>query len=97
MKEGTAMDVDDDNNNKNPETQESAKTKNESLSSLLSTTKVIRIEDPMEFRRTMMPLYPMPPNAPVTVVEVGVSRKKKSDRIYDTTNSPGAKKYNPTR
>jgi len=95
-KEGTAMDVVDDDDNNNQEKQDSAKTKNESLS-FLSTTKVIRIEDPMEFRRTMMPLYPMPPNAPVTVVEVGVSRKKKSDRIYDTTNSPGAKKYNPTR
>mmetsp|Transcript_54712 Transcript_54712/g.61182 ORF Transcript_54712/g.61182 Transcript_54712/m.61182 type:complete len:256 (+) Transcript_54712:11-778(+) len=94
-KEGTTMDVDDDDNNKNPKKQDSAKTTNESLS-VLSTTKVIRIEDPVEFRRTM-PLYPMPPNAPVTVVEVGVSRKKKSDRIYDTTNSPGAKKYNPTR
>merc|ERR1712238_105617 len=75
-KEGTAMDVDvvdDDNNNKNQEKQDSAKTTNESLSSFLSTTKVIRIEDPVEFRRTM-PLYPMPPNAPVTVVEVGIKK-----------------------
>merc|ERR1712238_213541 len=73
-KEGTAMDVvdDDDNNDKNQEKQDSAKTTNESLS-FLSTTKVIRIEDPVEFRRTM-PLYPMPPNAPVTVVEVGIQK-----------------------
>jgi len=88
--------VDDDNNNKNPEKQDSAKTTNESLS-FLSSTKVIRIEDPVEFRRTM-PLYVshVPPNAPVTVVEVRVSRNKKSDRIDDTT-PPAAKKYNPTR
>lgn len=75
-KEGTAMDVvddDDDNNKNNQEKQDSAKTTNEALSSFLSTANVIRIEDPVEFRRTM-PLYPMPPNAPVTVVEVGIKK-----------------------
>jgi len=67
MVEGAVEDEEDQDQEKN----DSSET-NKSLS-LLSTTKVIRIEDPVDFRRSM-PLYPMPPNAPVNVVDVGIKK-----------------------
>lgn len=50
-----------------------------------NTSQVIRIEDPVEFRRSM-PLFPMPANVNVDVVDLGI-KKGTSGEITGTTDA----------
>lgn len=50
-----------------------------------STSQVIRIEDPVEFRRSM-PLFSMPANVNVDVVDLGI-KKGTSEEITGATDA----------